>query len=180
MNDDRSVWTAAWERFSGDVAYVWHASLHGSEVMESLLRAGFEHRAQLIWAKPRHVISRGHYHWQHEPCWYAVRKGKQAHWNGDRSQTTIWNVEHIKSETGHGTQKPVEVMRRPILNHTKAKDYVYDPFLGSGTTLIACEATERRCIAIDIDPKYVDVAVKRWMNLTGKQAYNQDGVCFPG
>jgi DNA modification methylase len=81
--------------------------------------------------------------------------------------------------TGHGTQKPVEIMRRPILNHTKAGAAVYDPFLGSGTTLIACEATDRHCIGIDIDPLYCDVAVQRWQNLTGKVAFNQDGVCFP-
>ena len=124
---------------------------------------------------------------QHEPCWYAVRKGKSAHWQGDRTQTTVWDVPNLnpmggdrkEKTTGHGTQKPVELMRRPILNHTERGAVVYDPFLGSGTTLIACEMTERICLGIEIDPKYVDVIVTRWQDLTGKQAtLAEDGRTF--
>ena len=122
-------------------------------------------------------MSRGHYHWQHEPCWYAVRGS--GLWYGDRSQNTLWQVKAREDGGhGHGTQKPVELMRRPILNHTKAGDFVYDPFLGSGTTLIACEATQRRCAGMDIDPKYVDVIVQRWQNLTGKAATREGGGTF--
>lgn len=123
----------------------------------------------MIWAKPRFVISRGDYHWQHEPCWYAVRKGKPHRWSGDRSQATLWPIAHQKSDTGHGTQKPIECMRRPIENNSKAGDAVYDPFVGSGTSIIAAEMTRRRCLAIDVDPKYVDVAVERWAKFTGRE-----------
>ena len=105
-NDDRADWGEAWVLFPGDVAYVWHASTHVSEVQDSLLSAGFVVRAHLIWAKSVMVIGRGHYHYQHEPCWYAVRKGKTAHWAGDRTQTTVWQIDkNQSSETGHSTQK---------------------------------------------------------------------------
>ena len=111
----------------------------------------FSIRAQIIWAKDRFALSRGHYHWQHEPCWYAVRK--TAHWNGDRSQRTLWQIAAREDQGhGHGTQKPIECMRRPILNHTKRGDLVYDPFLGSGTTLAAAETTQRTCYGLELDP----------------------------
>jgi DNA modification methylase len=170
MNDDRADWRAAWALFPGDVAYCWHAGLYASSVQASLEAADFEMRSQIIWAKDRLVISRGDYHWQHEPCWYAVRAGKTGHWAGDRSQTTLWNIEHRKSETGHGTQKPIECMQRPILNNSRAGDHVYEPFSGSGTTLIAAEATGRICHALEINPAYVDVAVRRWETFTGRPA----------
>lgn len=169
-NDERVDWREAWARFHGDVAYVWHAGRHASAVQTSLETCGFEIRAQLIWAKSGMIIGRGHYHWQHEPCWYAVRKGGQGHWVGDRSQTTLWMIDHRKSETGHGTQKPIECMRRPILNNSQPGDAVYDPFLGSGTTLIAAEMTKRRCFGLEIEPAYCDVIVQRWENYTGKKA----------
>jgi DNA modification methylase len=178
QNDDRVDWTAAWQLFTGDVAYVWHAGIYAGEVAATLSAATFRIRGQIIWRKQHFVISRGAYHWQHEPCWYAVRNGKTAHWRGDRTQSTVWDVQNLnphggnldEKTTGHGTQKPIELMRRPILNHTKRGETVYDPFLGSGTTLVACEMTERQCIGIDIDPKYVDVALLRWQDFAGKQA----------
>lgn len=135
---------------------------------------------------------RGAYHWGHEPCWYAVRKGKPAHWRGDRTQSTVWEVDNLltanrgsteddpeNSITGHGTQKPVELVRRPIVNHTETGDAVYDCFLGSGSCLIAAQTTGRICYGIDIDPKYVDCAVIRWQNLTGgKATLEGDGRTF--
>lgn len=90
-NDDRSDWLPAWLLFPGDVAYVWHAGLRGGEVAANLLAASLQIRSQIIWRKRSFVISRGHYHGQHEPCWYAVRKGKTSHWVGDHSQSTIWD-----------------------------------------------------------------------------------------
>ena len=170
LNDDKADWRDAWALFPGDVAYVWHAGRHASTVQASLEKAGFQMRSQIIWAKTRLIISRGDYHWQHEPCWYAVRKGSKGHWHGDRSQTTLWKIDHLKSDTGHGTQKPVECMRRPIENNSVAGNAVYEPFSGSGTTIIAAEQTGRRCLAIELNPAYVDVAVKRWQEFTGKQA----------
>lgn len=177
-NDHRADWREAWELFKGPVAYVWHAGRYASTVQASLEAVGFEVRSQIIWAKDRFALSRGHYHWQHEPCWYAVRG--TAHWMGDRSQNTLWSIKAREdSGHGHGTQKPVECMRRPIVNHAKRGDAIYDPFLGSGTTMMAAELTERVCFGIDIDPRYVDVAVIRWQDFTGANAILEgDGRTF--
>ncbi|MBS8225951.1 site-specific DNA-methyltransferase [Vannielia litorea] len=172
LNDDRADWTEAWDLFPGDVAYVWHGALHAAGVAQSLVTSGFRIRAQVIWAKDRLVLSRGDYHWQHEPCWYAVRSDGKGHWSGDRKQTTLWHISNTgqDAETVHGTQKPVECMRRPILNNSNPGQAVYDPFLGSGTTLIAAETTGRVCLAMELNPAYVDVAIMRWQKLTGQAA----------
>jgi DNA modification methylase len=166
-NDTRADWREAWELFNGDVAYVWHAGLFAPTVAESLVACGFELRSQIVWAKSNFAIGRGDYHWKHEPCWYSVRKGKKGHSKGDRSQTTLWEIDKPqKSETGHSTQKPVECMARPIRNHDS--EFVYEPFSGSGTTIIACEQLGRKCRAIEISPAYVAVALQRWADATGK------------
>ena len=171
-NDDRADWREAWALFPGDVAYVWHGALHAATVAESLEVAGFTIRSQIIWAKDRLVLSRGDYHWQHEPAWYAVRKSGKGHWAGDRKQTTLWQIANKDQDekTVHGTQKPVECMRRPMLNNSSPGQAVYEPFMGSGTTLIAAETTGRVCYGIELNPAYVDVAVSRWQNFTGNQA----------
>ena len=168
MNDDRADWRAAWALFPGDVAYVWCESLHNHIVSDSLLASGFALRSLIIWAKHNFVIGRGDYHWQHELCWYAVREKKTAHWQGDRKQSTVWQIpKPEKSETGHSTQKPVECMRRPIENNSSPGQAIYEPFSGSGTTIIAAEMTGRVCLAIELSPQYVDVAVCRWEQFTG-------------
>jgi DNA modification methylase len=178
LNDDRADWSAAWALFPGNIAYVWHAALRSSIVAESLLSERFSIRAQIIWAKERLVIGRGDYQWQHEPCWYAVRS--KGNWTGDRKQTTLWTISSggQDTETIHGTQKPVECMRRPMLNNSDVGQAVYEPFLGSGTTLIAAETIGRLCYAIEINPLYVDVAVRRWQAFTGKTAILDDGRTF--
>ena len=186
-NDDQVDWTKAWLLFPGDVAYVWHAGVHAAEVARSLESADFRIRAQIIWAKQHFALGRGDFHWQHEPCWYAVREGKNSHWCGDRTQSTVWQVPNLnpigglrdEAATGHGAQKPIELMRRPILNNTLRGEIVYDPFLGSGTTLIAAGSTDRICYGLEIDPRYVDVIVQRWQQVTGKQALlAEDGRTF--
>jgi len=170
-NDDRADWRAAWALFPGDVAYVWHGALHASTVEESLIASGFEIRSQIIWTKERFAISRGHYHWRHEPCFYAVRKGGNSNWQGDRKQSTVWSIASRDDHGhGHGTQKPVECMRRAIENSSAVGDAIYEPFVGSGTTLIAAEITQRRTHAVEIDPAYVDVAIRRWSEFTGREA----------
>ena len=169
MNDDRADWTEAWKLFLGDVAYVYHAGVFASTVQQSLERAGFAIRAQIIWAKDRLALSRGDYHWQHEPCWYAVREGGKGHRTDDRTQTTLWSIPaRDDAGHGHGTQKPVECMERPVRNHLA--DLVYEPFAGSGTTVIACERTGRTCMAMELDPGYCDVVVRRWEDFTGRKA----------
>jgi len=170
MNDDRADWRDAWALFPGDVAYVWHGALHAGTVAESLAATGFEIRSQIIWAKERHVLSRGHYHWQHEPAWYAVRR--TGHWSGNRKQSTLWTIpsRDQDAQTVHGTQKPVECMRRPMLNNASPGQGVYEPFSGSGTTIIAAQTCQRVCHAMELDPAYVDVAVLRWQAFTGQVA----------
>lgn len=171
-NDDRADWREAWALFPGDVAYVWHGALHATTVADSLVASGFAIRSQIIWAKERLVLSRGDYHWQHEPCWYAVRQKGKGHWTGDRKQTTLWQIASRDQDaaTVHGTQKPVDCMRRPILNNSSPGQAVYEPFSGSGSTLIAGETTGRPVLAMELDPAYVDVAVLRWQAFTGQVA----------
>jgi len=175
MNDDRADWREAWALFPGDVAYVWHADKKTHIVAESIEASGFVLRNLIIWGKSNLVISRGHYHSQHEPCWYAVRKSATGHWAGDRKQSTLWQIEKPKkSETGHSTQKPVECMKRPIENNSSPGQAIYEPFSGSGTTIIAGEMTGRHVYAIELNPAYVDVAVKRWQEFTGQKAVHAD------
>ena len=180
-NDDRADWREAWALFPGEVAYVWHAAIHARTVADSLEVCGFVVRSQIIWSKPRFVLGRGDYHWQHEPCLYAVRKGGTGHWQGARDQATVWPIASGEDDgaTVHGTQKPVACMRRPIENNSAEGDSVYEPFSGSGTTLIAAERTGRRCFALELDPRYVDVAITRWQTLTGQAAVlDGDGRSF--
>ena len=180
LNDDRADWREAWALFPGTVAYVWHASLFTREVLDSLESCGFKHRSMIIWAKDRFTLGRGDYHWQHEPAWYVVKDGQKGHFVGGRSQSTVWNIPaRDDSGTGHGTQKPVECMKRPIENNSKPGDAVYEPFSGSGTTIISCELTQRRCYAVELSPAYVDLAVRRWEAFTGREAVlSGDGRTF--
>jgi DNA modification methylase len=177
-SDTRADWSEAFDLVpSLQIAYVWHASVFTCEVLDGLLRIGFLYPQQIIWNKGRTVLTRTHYWYQHEPCWY-VRK-KNAPWFGKAGEnSTVWDSPSPKFIMGgsgeekydHPTQKPVELMRRPLLNHTKRGESVYEPFLGSGTTLAAAELTERVCYGIELDPKYVDTVISRWQNLTGGTA----------
>jgi DNA modification methylase len=174
-NDDKADWREAWGLFEGDVAYVWHAGLFAGTVADSLIACDFTLRSQIIWAKSNFAIGRGDYHWHHEPCWYAVRKNKKGHYSGNRKQTTLWRIDKpMKSETGHSTQKPVDCMRKPIENNSSVGQAVYEPFSGSGTTMIACEQTGRHCYAVELNPVYVDIAVKRWQDFSGKEAVHEE------
>jgi DNA modification methylase len=179
--DTRADWSAAYALVpSLEVAYVWHASAHVVEVIRGLEEIGFELRQQIVWVKTIAAMSRSAYNWQHEPCLYAVRKGKTAEWIGDTRQTTVWEHPSPKMIGGgsteekfdHPTQKPAECMGRPIRNH---RGDVYEPFSGSGTTIIAAEQLGRRCYAMEIEPKYVQVALERWQAFTGKTAERLDG-----
>lgn len=175
-NDDRVDWRAAWALSPASVAYVWHSGLHGALAQESLEAEGFVMRAVIIWVKQRPIFGQGHYHWQHEPCFYAVRKGATAGWVGPTFDSTVWEVNTLggylqageaDQATEHSTQKPVEVMQRPMRYH---EGDVYEPFLGSDTTLIAAEQVGRRCFAMELAPRYVQVAIERWQAFTGREA----------
>ena len=181
LNDDRADWREAYALFPGDVAYVWHGALHGDVVAADLAACGLQSRAQIVWVKQHFTLSRGDYHWKHETCWYAVREGKAGQWQGDRKQTTVWEIANNnpfgnrqrEQSWGHGTQKPVDCMRRPIVNNSRPGELVYDPFLGSGTSLIAAEMTGRICYGLEISPAYSDVVVRRWQLFTGRAARHQ-------
>ena len=186
-SDTRPDWSEAFALVPTlEVAYVWHASVFTREVLDGLLRIGFLYPQQIIWNKDRAVLTRTHYWYGHEPVWY-VRK-KNAPWYGTAGEnSTVWTCASPKFIMGgsdeqkfdHPTQKPVELMRRPILNHTQRGEWVYDPFLGSGTTLAAAELTARRCCGVELDPKYVDVIVQRWQQLSGQTAVlDGDGRSF--
>jgi DNA modification methylase len=185
--DTRADWSEGFELVpSLQIAYVWHASVFTREVLNGLLRIGFLYPQQIIWDKGRTVLTRTHYWYRHEPCWY-VRK-KNAPWFGKAGENaTVWESASPKFIMGgsdedkfdHPTQKPIELMRKPILNHTKRGELCYEPFLGSGTTLAAAELTERVCCGIELDPKYIDVAVQRWQSLANKKAtLDGDGRSF--
>jgi DNA modification methylase len=141
----------------------------------------FQLRAQIIWAKQHFTLNRGDYHWKHEVCWYAVRNGKTSHWQGGRKQTTLWEIPNNnpfgngqrEESWGHGTQKPIECMRWPIANNSLPGQAIYDPFLGSGTSLIAAEMSGRVCYGLELDPAYVDVIARRWARFIGRDATHQ-------
>lgn len=182
LNDDRADWSEAWALFPGDVAYVWHAATKSYEVEGSLRASGFETRAVIAWIKPNFAIGRGHYHWQHEPALYAVRKGATGHWQGARDQSTVWSIDASGIEnlaTVHGTQKPVECMRRPMLNNSARGDAVYEPFGGSGSSIIAAETIGRSLYAMELSEAYCDLIVRRWQTFTGRDAVlEESGATF--
>jgi len=172
-NDTNADWTESWALSPSRVAYVYHAGIYSGTVQKSLQDCDFEIRSQIIWVKSHFAISRADYHWKHEPCWYAVKKGNKGNWASDRKQTTVWEIDKPqKNETGHSTQKPVECMARPIGNHDGD---VYEPFCGSGTTMVAAHQLNRKCYAIELDPKYCQVIVDRMMKLDPSLEVKRNG-----
>lgn len=176
LNDDRYDWSEAYSLFTGDVAYVWHSALYTHKFAQNLADNGFNLVSLIIWNKQHLVLSRGDYHNKHEPLWYAVRKGQKHNWQGRRDQTTVWDIDNNnygakakEEQTGHGIQKPLECMLRPILNNSKKGQSVYDPFGGSGTTLIACQKSDRNCYMMELSPAYVDIIINRWEKETGQE-----------
>lgn len=175
-NDDIADWFKTYLLFKGNVAYVWHASSFVSIVEKNLKDAGFLFCQQLIWNKSSLVFGRSDYHWKHEPCFYVVREGKSHSWIGDRKQTTVIeasspnnpasNKKEEDDYSEHPSQKPLACMMM-IKNHSGD---VYDPFLGSGTTLIASEKVNKKCFGMELDPKYCDIIIKRWEDFTGQKA----------
>jgi site-specific DNA-methyltransferase (adenine-specific) len=177
LNDDRYDWSDAYSLFTGDVAYIWHSSGYTHKFAEHIENCDFKLISLIIWSKQSFALSRGDYHGQHEPLWYAVKRGKRHNWQGARDQSTIWEIDNNGfgsknkgDNTGHGAQKPIECMLRPILNNSKVGEGVYDPFGGSGTTLIACEKSKRKCYMMELSPNYIDMIVARWEKLTGEKA----------
>jgi DNA modification methylase len=182
--DTRVDWSEAFALVpSLQVGYVWHAGVHAAAVAEGLVRVGFEIVAQVIWDKGLFAMGRSWYHWSHEPCWVVRRSGAKVPFRGSRDQATIWRVPSPKMIMGgsadprldHPTQKPLVLFEIPIANHLKAGEALYEPFCGSGTALIAAERTGARCYAMEIDPIYVEVALRRWERFSGQTAMLVDG-----
>lgn len=182
QNDDQIDWSLAWNLFPGSIAYIWCASLFLPQIAKSIDNCNFEIKRLIIWAKQHFALSRGDYHWQHENCWYAIKKGHQHNWQGSRKESTLWqisnlncfgkSIENDEERTAHSTQKPIECMARPIRNNTSKDQSVYDPFLGSGTTLIAAEQLGRICYGIELSAAYCDIIVNRYckyMQKNGKE-----------
>lgn len=149
--------------------YLWHPMLTQGTFFAAAAAADILIHRQIIWAKPSMVFGRGDYHWQHELCFYGWRRGNRPPFHGPRNQTTLWQVGRETSKD-HPTAKPVALWVPPINNHTKPGGLMYEPFSGSGSQIIAAESTGRRCYAMELSPRYVDVAVRRWQDHTGKQA----------
>jgi DNA modification methylase len=181
VSDSRADWSEAYALVpSLSVAYVWHASRHACEVQAGLERVGFEVRQQLIWDKGLFALSRQHYHWAHEPCLYAIRRGARVQWLGPRNQSTVWQAASPKmvmargsgrddTKVDHPTQKPVLLFSRPIENHLRLGELVYDPFAGSGIALIAAEASGRRCLAMELDPRCCDLIRARYQEFSDER-----------
>jgi hypothetical protein len=174
--DTRVDWSEAYALVpSLQVGYVWHAGVHAGEVAAGLVRIGFEVVAQVIWDKGLFAMGRSWYHWRHEPCWVVRKPGVPNLFIGERNQSTVWEAPSPKmimsgskeEKFDHPAQKPVAVIEPGIRNH---RGDVYEPFSGSGTTIIAAEQLTRRCYAMEIDPKFVQVALERWQNFTGQEA----------
>ena len=160
------------------VGYVWHAGVHAAAVAEGLVRIGFEIVSQVIWDKGLFAIGRGWLHWAHEPCWVVRKTGAKVPFLGSRDQSTVWRAPSPKmimagsdeAKQDHPTQKPVALFEAPIANHLGVGETVYEPFAGSGTCLIAAETLGRRCLALEIEPRYCDVIVARWEAFSGRRA----------
>ena len=152
--------------------YVFHADTEGLNFRKAFSDAGFYLSGCCIWKKPSLVLGRSPYQWQHEPCLYGWKKSGKHQWYADRKQTTICEFEKTKKNTDHPTMKPIPLLAYPIQNSSMSNTLVLDPFGGSGSTLIACEQTDRDCYTIELDEKYCDVIVKRYIGQVG----SADGV----
>ena len=152
--------------------YVFHADSKGLTFRQAFHDAGFYLSGCCIWKKNALVLGRSPYQWQHEPCLFGWKVGGKHQWYSDRKQTTIWEYDRPKSSKEHPTMKPVALMAYPIQNSCMSNCIVLDPFLGSGSTLIACEETNRICYGIELDEKFADVIVRRYIEKVG----GSDGV----
>ncbi len=157
----------------GSPSYIFHADSEGANFRNAMKEAGFKLAQCLIWVKNSMVMGRQDYHWQHEPILYGWKEGAAHKWYSDRKQTTLWSFDRPTRSTDHPTMKPVNILEYALQNSSKEGDIVLDPFLGSGSTLIACEKTSRKCYGMELDPQYMDVVITRWQNFTGKTAIHE-------
>ena len=157
----------AWNLADDGSIYVWHADTEGLNFRKAFKDAGFYLSGCCIWKKNSLVLGRSPYQWIHEPCLFGWKQKGKHQWYSDRKQTTVWEYDKPRSSKDHPTMKPITLMSYPIKNSTMTNGIVLDPFLGSGSTLIACMQTDRICRGIELDPKFVDVIVKRAIQENG-------------
>lgn len=155
---------------AGAGIYVFHADMEGANFRTKLKESGFLFKQCCIWIKDVFVMSRQDFHWKHEPILYGWKPGAPHNWYSDRKQTTVWDFKRPTKSTDHPTMKPVDLISYPITCSSKVGDTVIDFFGGSGTTLIACEALDRVCYTMELDPRYCDVIVARYETFTGRKA----------
>lgn len=154
----------------GAAFYIWHADTQRANFLEACKRSGMCIRECLVWAKNTFTLGRQDYQWKHEPCLYGWKDGASHSWYSDRKQSTVLEFDKPTSNADHPTMKPVSLMSYLIQNSTKRGDTVLDVFGGSGSTLIACEESGRKCLTMELDPHYCDVIIARWEQLTGQRA----------
>ncbi len=184
--DDSSFYQFLTDAFSmaqtvmkpGASFYVWHSDSEGRNFRTACDANGLKVRQCLIWSKNSMVMGRQDYQWKHEPCLYGWKEGAAHNWYSDRKQTTVLEFDKPLRNAEHPTMKPVELFAYQIQNSTKKGDAVFDGFAGSGTTLIACENLGRQAFVMELDPRYCDVIIERWQDLTGLEAVRDDGKTF--
>lgn len=150
--------------------YIWHSDSDGFNFRSACKNTGWKIRQCLIWVKNSIVLGRQDYQWKHEPCLYGWKDGAAHYFVDDRTQSTVWEFNKPLRNIEHPTMKPVDLIARAINNSSRSDNIVLDIFGGSGTILIACEQLNRKCYMMELDPKYCDVIIKRWENLTGEKA----------
>ena len=170
--------TADFAMKPGASFYIWHADAEGYNFRGACRDNAWKVRQCLVWNKNSLVLGRSDYQWKHEPCLYGWKEGAGHAWYSDRKQTTVLDFDKPLRNGDHPTMKPVDLFEYQIGNSTKKGDVVLDSFAGSGTTVIACENTGRKSRAMELDPRYCDVIIKRWQDLTGEDAVREDGVTF--
>ena len=159
----------------GAVFYIWHADLEAYNFRGAVNDVEWQVRQSLIWNKANSAFGRSDYHWKHEPCLYGWKSGSSHLWASDRKQVTVLDFARPSNSKLHPTMKPVDLLAYQLTNNTKGSDLVLDLFLGSGSTLIAAEKTNRKCYGMELDPKYCDVIIQRWEEFTGNKAELSNG-----
>jgi site-specific DNA-methyltransferase (adenine-specific) len=160
----------------GSAIYVWHASLETHNFVQQFINAGFLFKSYIIWNKNNSTFGRSDYHWKHEPCIYGWLDGASHKWNGDRKQTTIWDIDRPSRSEEHPTMKPIALCSKPIENSSKQGDIVLDVFLGSGSTMVASHQLKRKCYGMELDPKYCQVIVDRMLKLDPSLTIKRNGI----
>lgn len=166
----RAMQTAKPMMKPGASFYIWHADLTRGAFLSALAAVGWTVREVLIWSKNAFVLGRQDYHWRHEPCLYGWNEGAAHYWAGGRAQDTVLEYDRPARSEDHPTMKPIALFDRLIRNSCPPEGTVLDLFGGSGTTLLACEQNGRRCVMVELDPRFVAVVIRRWEALTGEKA----------